>query len=71
MNNPMMGNMQMGGPFANIQQLMQQYNQFKQVFQGNPQQQIQQLLNSGRVSQTQYNQAYQLAQQFQKMMGNK
>ena len=70
MNNPMMGNMPKN-PFGNIQQLIQQYNQFRQAFQGNPQQQIQQLLNSGRVSQQSYNQAYQLAQQFQKMMGNK
>ena len=48
---------------------MQQFNQFKQTFKGDPQQQIQQLMNSGKVSQQAYNNAYQLAQQFQKMMG--
>ena len=63
MNNPMMN------PLNNMQQLMQQFNQFKQTFKGDPQQQIQQLMNSGKVSQSQYNNAYQLAQQFQKMMG--
>ena len=30
---------------------------------------VQELLNSGRVTQDQYNQAVQMAQQFQKMMG--
>lgn len=72
MNNPLVGGTpQMGGPMGNIQQLMQQFNQFRQTFQGNPQQQVQQLMNSGKVSQQQYNQAYQMAQQFQKMMGGK
>ena len=71
MNNPLMGGMPQMNPMGNIQQIMQQFNQFKQTFQGDPQQQLQQLLNSGRVSQSQYNQAYQLAQQFQKLMVNK
>lgn len=62
MNNPMM---QMG----NIQQMMQRFNQFRQTFQGDPRQKVQELVNSGKVSQSQYNSAYQMAQQFQKMMG--
>ena len=72
MNNPLVGGMpQMGGPMGNFQQLMQQFNQFRQTFKGDPQQQVQQLMNSGKVSQQAYNQAYQMAQQFQKMMGGK
>ncbi len=72
MNNPLVGGApQMGGPMGNIQQLMQQFNQFRQTFQGNPQQQIQQLMNSGKVSQEAYNKAYQMAQQFQQIMGGK
>ena len=70
MNNPLFGGVPQN-PFGNIQQLMQQFNQFRQSFQGDPRQQIQQLLNSGKISQQSYNQAYQMAQQFQKMMGNK
>ena len=65
MNNPLMGGM----PQGNMQALMQRFNQFKQTFQGDPRQQIQQLLNSGRVSQGKYSKAYQMAQQFQRMMG--
>ena len=49
--------------------MLQRFQQFKQNFKGNPQEQVQQLLNSGRVSQQQYNQAVQMAQQFQKMFG--
>ena len=48
---------------------MQRFQQFQQMFKGDPRQQIQQLLNSGKVSQAQYNNAVQMAQQFQRMMG--
>ena len=72
MNNPLMGGApQTSGAMGNVQQLMQRFNQFRQTFQGDPRQQVQQLLNSGKVSQTQYNNAYQMAQQFQRMMGGK
>ena len=49
--------------------LIQRFQQFRQTFTGNPQQQVQQLLNSGRITQAQYNQAVQTAQQMIKMMG--
>ena len=61
----------MNNPFQNMQMLMQRFNQFRQSFNGNAGQQIQQMMNSGRVNQSQYNQAVQMAQQFQKMMGIK
>ena len=51
--------------FGNMGQILQQFQQFKSMFKGDPRQQIQQMLNSGRVSQQQYNQAVQLAQQLQ------
>ena len=65
MNNPM--NM-MGNP---MQMIMQRFQQFRQTFQGNPQEQIQQLMNSGKVNQQQYQQAVQWAQQLKQMMGGK
>ena len=49
--------------------LIDRLKQFQQMFKGNPQQQVQQLLNSGRVSQEQYNRAVQMANQLQKMLG--
>ena len=51
--------------------LLQRFQQFRQGFQGDPRQQIQQMMNSGKVSQEQYNRAVQMAQQFQKMFGIK
>ena len=68
MSNPLYQQMQ---PQNNLQQMMQRFQQFKRTFSGNPQQQVQQLLNTGRVSQAQYNQAFQMAQQLQRMMGGR
>ena len=62
------GGMQPQNPMINI---MTQLNQFRQTFQGNPKQQVQQLLNSGRMSQEQFNQLSQMATQIQNMMNNK
>lgn len=50
---------------------MSKFQQFRQNFKGNPQEQVQQMLNSGRVSQEQYNRAVQMAQQFQRMFGGR
>ena len=55
----------MNKPNGNMMQLLQQFRQFKQNFKGNPQEMVQQLLNSGRISQQQYNSAVQMAQQLQ------
>lgn len=58
-NNPMLSNMK---------GLMQRFNQFKQTFSGNPQQQVQQLLNSGKMTQAQFNQLKQMADQMRKLL---
>lgn len=73
MNNPIFQQMQGAAPTPgnNVQNLIQRFQQFQQMFRGDPRQQVQQLLNSGRVSQSQYNQAVQMAQQLQKLMGGK
>lgn len=55
----------MNKPNGNMMQLLQQFQQFKQNFKGNPQEMVQQMLNSGRISQQQYNSAVQMAQQLQ------
>ena len=55
----------------NMSGMMQRFQQFQQMFRGDPRQQVQQLLNSGKVSQSQYNSAVQMAQQLQRMMGAK
>ena len=55
-------------PVDNLQTMLGRFQQFKQAFTGDPQQQVQQLLNSGRISQSQLNQAVQMAQQLQKLL---
>ena len=69
MSNPLFG--MFGNQAQVMNPLMQRFQQFQRAFRGDPQQQIQQLLNSGKVSQAQYNQAVQMAQQMQKMLGIK
>lgn len=49
-------------------EFVQQFQQFKSQFQGNPQEQIQRMLQTGQISQAQLNQAQQLAQQFIKFL---
>lgn len=49
--------------------IIQRFMQFKNGFRGNAQQQIQQMLNSGQISQEQYNNAVQQAQALRKMLG--
>ena len=53
----------------NPNDLIQQFMKFRNNFKGDPKEQIQQMLNSGRISQQQYDQAVRMAQQFQKMLG--
>ena len=55
-------------PFANMANMMQQFQQFRSSFTGNPQQQVMQLLNSGKMSQEQFNQLQMMAKQFQQML---
>ena len=50
---------------------MEQFNEFKKTINGNPQEQIQQLLNSGKISQSQYNAAVQKANMIKNMFGIK
>ena len=52
------------GPFGNVMNMMQQFNQFRSTFQGNPQQKVQELLSSGQMTQEQFNQLSNMAQQF-------
>ena len=61
----MMGNL---APNNQMTQFINQFQQFKTAFNGNPQQQVQQMLNSGRITQEQYNNAVQMANQLSKMM---
>ena len=47
--------------------MLMRFMQFQNSFRGNPQQMVQQMLNSGRISPQQYQNAVQIANQFQQM----
>ncbi len=68
MSNPLFnalgGGMSQGnGPM----QMVQQFMQFKQNFKGDPKEEVQKMLQSGKISQQQLNQVQQMAGQFQHM----
>lgn len=71
MPNPLfnaLGGGRMPGPMGQFQQMMQQFQQFRANFQGDPKQEVQKLLQSGKMSQQQLNQLQAMAQQFQAFM---
>ena len=68
MNNPIFNAMMQNTPMGNVQNLMNQYRQFRQTFSGDPQKKIQEMLNSGQITQAQVDQARNMATQFQKFM---
>lgn len=72
MANPLMaamgGGMPMGGPMGNMAHMVQAFHQFRSQFTGDPKQAVQQMLNSGRITQDQLNQAQQMARQFQQFL---
>lgn len=52
-------------PFSNI---IQQAQQLKNTFKGNPKQEVERLIKSGQMSQEQFNQYSQIANQIMQMM---
>ena len=61
----------MGGqqaPQSGPMNMLQQFNQFRNNFQGDPKQAVMNLLSSGRMSQDQFNHLSQMAQLFQNGM---
>lgn len=69
MNNPFMAALGGGhGTMGNFAQMVQQFNQFKANFKGDPKAEVEKLLQSGKLSQAQLNQLQQMANQFQSLM---
>ena len=66
-----MGNV-MTGPFGNMMNLVNNFQQFKKSYNGTPQtayQQVQQMLNNGQIDQRQFNYMANMANQVLKMLG--
>lgn len=71
MSNPLftaLGGGKTPSPFGNMQNMMQQFQQFRQNFQGDPRQKVQELLNSGKMSQEQFANLQGMAQQFMSLL---
>lgn len=71
MPNPLfnaLGGGKLPGPMGQFQQMMQQFQQFRNNFQGDPKQEVEKLLQSGKMSQQQLNQLQAMAQQFQSFL---
>lgn len=68
MPNPLYNSMGIqSNPMADI---IRQAKEFKKSFTGNPRDEVQRLLNSGQMSQQQFNQLSQIAQQVVQAMGD-
>ena len=60
---------QMPGTMGQFQNMVQQFRQFQQSFQGDPKAEVEKLVQSGRVSQQQLNQLQQAAGIFRQLLG--
>lgn len=54
-----------------LEQIAQQAREFRKQFSGNPRQEVERLLQTGAMSQSDFNRYSQIAQQFVQIMGNK
>ena len=71
MSNPLFNALGGGTPQGNgPMQMIQQFMQFKQNYKGNPKEEVQKMLQSGKISQQQLNQVQQMAGQFQNLLKN-
>ena len=68
MNNPIFNALANNTPFGNMQNFMNQFQQFKRTFTGDPQQTVNEMLKNGQINQSQLEQAKQMAEQIQSMM---
>ena len=67
MSNPLYNLMKQNNP---LEQLAQQARDFRKQFSGNPREEVQRLLNSGELSQADFNRYSQIAQQVMQFMNN-
>ena len=68
MPNPLFQQLNSGANGNNPFAMIQKFNEFRQNFTGDPKQMVEQLLQSGRMSQQQFQQLSQMASEFQKLV---
>lgn len=55
-------------PMGNAMTMLKQFQQFKNSFHGDPKAEVMKMLNNGQMTQAQFNQYQQMAQQFQSLI---
>lgn len=70
MSNPLYNMFGGNAPMNPMAQLVRDAKAFKKSFTGNPKDEVQRLLDSGQMSQQQFNQFSQIAQQVVRAMGD-
>lgn len=60
---------EMGGANSPYSNMFNRFNEFKKTITGNPEEQVRNLLNSGKVTQAQYNAAVQKANALRQFFG--
>ena len=71
MANPLfqaLGGGQMPGQMGQFQRMMQQFQQFKANFNGDPKAEVEKMMQSGKLTQQQLNQLQAVARQFQGLL---
>lgn len=58
------------GPFQNAAYLASQFKQFRDSFQGDPRQQVQELLDSGKMSQERFNYFSNMVSPFERIINS-
>ena len=69
MSNPLFNLLGNAMPNNPMMARIQQFNQFRQQFRGNPEDVVKNMLNTGRITQEQYNNAVQQANSIRNMFG--
>lgn len=65
-NNPLFGALN-GNQGNSMMQMLQAFNNFRQTFQGDPQEEVMKLVKSGKISQQELDRLQQMASQFMGM----
>lgn len=68
MSNPFFSALGGGNQAGGFQQLVRQFQQFRQTFKDDPKAEVEKLVQSGKLSQQQLNQFQEMAKQFQNLM---
>ena len=66
--NSLFNDFQQPNPTNQMGDFVNQFNKFRSTFMGNPEQQVKQLISSGKMSQEQFNQYAQMANQLSKLI---